>query len=259
MSDLLPPIAPVSPFAKVVVRSTDINLSFLLASDLGASYKIVYVVNIITRKQRLEPNVRLSPSKIDMPSLKRAIEGSIDLYDKQYMNLVKFDNVRAEFHFDHKKWLKDCLANVNPVTQYSRFSRTFKFKKRVPAMIRHGYTSVPFELFIIRKFKEYLEENHQAANWFQYLFPDEMRQRARKKISRMFDYSYDSQWNTMIIRLKTLYILGILYAVGIMAKKMTQSDIQSSYKRGLFAQDVKKNIKKFDREKWDKFMSRGFL
>ena len=63
----------------------------------------------------------------------------------------------------------------------------------------------------------------------------------------------------MTITLKSLYILGLLYAVGLMTKKMTKRDIEGSYKRGLFAEKVKKNVKVFDGKKWESFIKRPFI
>ena len=252
-----PPLSP--PSGKIKILPSDINMTFLNASDRGKNYKIIYVINIITKSQKLNPNLVLRTSFIDMASLKNAIMTNVDFYDKTYLNLEKFDNTKAEFYFDHDKWLDDCLGSSTPITYYSRFNRIFKLKKRVPLMINHDYTSIPFEKFVIRKFKEYMESKKKAAVWFKHLFPDEVRSRWRAGVSRMFDYTYDMQWNTITVTLKPLYILGILYAIGSMTEKMTKRDIQGSYKRGLFAQQVKKSLKQFDRKKWDKFKRKKFL
>jgi len=254
----MPPVL-TPPAGKIKIRPADINMSFLLAGDMGKYYKVVYVINIITKNQKLDPSLRIATSKIDMLSLKKSIIANVDFYDRSYMTLAKFDNTQAEFHFEHDKWLDDCLKNTQPITQFSRFNRVFKFKKRVPMMIYHDYTSIPFVKFVIKKFKEYMESKKKAAIWFKHLFPDETRRRWRQSASRMFDYNYDIQWNTMTITLKSLYILGLLYAIGAMSKKMTKRDIEGSYKRGLFAQEVKKNVKKFDRKKWENFIKRRFI
>lgn len=251
------PLAP--PVGKIKISPADINMSFLLAADIGKTYKVTYVLSIITKQQKLDPNIKLSPSKVDMISLKNSILANVDSYDKGYMNISAFDNMKVEFHFDSDKWLNDCLNNVSPVTYFSRFNRIFKLKKRVPAMISHDYTTIPFEKFVIRRFQEYMESKKKAAVWFKHLFPDEVRQRWSKGAANMFDYTYDTQWNTITITLKPLYILGIIYAIGLMTKKMTKRDIEGSYKRGLFAQQVQKQVKKFDRKKWEKFIKRPFI
>jgi hypothetical protein len=72
-SSLLKPTLPIEKYdSKVVVSKNDVNLQFLLARDIGKTYKVVYIVNIIPR-QKIDPMVPLSPKIIDMDSLKKSI------------------------------------------------------------------------------------------------------------------------------------------------------------------------------------------
>lgn len=251
--------APFPPGKQSILKA-DVNMTFLLAQDLGRVYKVVYALSIITKTQRLAPQTILTPSMINMFSLRNAILANVSEYDKKYMELIKFDTMKVEFYFKHEKWFEDALRGTQPVTELSRFSRTFKLKVRVPGMIFHDFTSIPFEKFIIRKFREYMEKKRTAAKWFRHLFPTEMRQRLQRSLAtRMFNFNYDIQWNTVKITLKPLYILGLIYAIGLVAKKLSKRDIESSYKRGMFAIQVKKHLKKFDRAKWEMYIRRRFI
>jgi len=242
--------------SRIKVSKNDVNLTFLLTRDTGKTYRIVYVVGILTKEQRYNPTLVLSPSKIDMISLKKAILANMFYSDLKYMELIKFTHKAAEFDFNVEKWLKDATANIRPKTEFSRFSKVFRFKAKVPMMVLTT-NSFGFNNFIIRKFKEYMDSKQKAAKWFKYLIPNELRKKVRSRVSNMFEYNYDIQWNSLTLTLKTIYIFALIYAIGLVAKKMTKSDISGEHKQKKFAKSVKANIAKFDRKKWEKFIMTG--
>lgn len=242
---------------RITINKNDVTLNFLLARDIGKTFKIVYTVSILTKYQRYDPNFVLSPVKIDMVSLKRAILNNILNYDLKYVKLVKFDHKLAEFHFDVDKWLEDCTRNIRPRTEFSKFSRTFRFRTRLPSMILQIPLNAFFDDFLIRKFKEFMDNKKKAAKWFKYLVPESLRKRARIRISNMFEYSYDMQWNVLTLTLKTIYILALIYAIGVTTKKLTKADISGQFKQQQFAKSVKAKIVRFDRTKWEKFVHTG--
>lgn len=242
--------------SRVRINKNDVNLTFLLTRDTGKTYRIVYVVGILTKEQRYNPTFILSPNKIDMISLKKAILANMFYSDLKYMNLIKFTHKIAEFDFNVEKWLKDATNNLIPKTEFSRFNRVFRFKAKVPMMVLTT-NSFGFNEFIIRNFKEFMDSKQKAAKWFKHLFPAELRKKVRSRVSNMFEYNYDIQWNSLTLTLKTVYIFALIYAIGLAAKKLTKSDISGEYKQKQFAKSVKLNITKFDRKKWEKFISTG--
>ena len=242
--------------SRIKINKNDVNLTFLLTRDVGKTYRIVYVVGILTRQQRYDPSFILSPSKIDMVSLKKAILANIFYSDLKYMNLISFTHKTAIFDFNIEKWLDDATRNLKPKTEFSRFNRVFRFKAKVPMMVLTT-NSFGFSEFVIRNFKEYMDSKQKAAKWFKYLIPEELRKKVRSRVSNMFEYNYDMQWNSLTLTLKTVYILALIYAIGLMAKKMTKSDVSGEYKQRQFAKSVKSNITKFDRKKWEFFVRTG--
>jgi hypothetical protein len=171
------------------------------------------------------------------------------------MKLISYSTNRATFEFDYKKWMNDSLRNVKPNNRVSKFEQRFKFKKQLPKMIQYS-ASMDFEKFMIRKFKEYMETNRKNRTWFEKFLPRGISGKIRKGISHMFEYTYDKQSNTIIAKLKDLYILGILFAVGhtidsnLRGKKLIDIDFEKS---------VKRKSKQFDRRKWESFIKKRFI
>ncbi len=187
--------------------------------------------------------------------MKDAIIAKIDSFDRPYMILKKFNIKSATFEFDYKKWMKDVLQGVRPNNRLSKFEQRFKLKKQVPKMIAFSVTRINFDKFIVRKFKEYMEKNHKSRSWFTKFLPNDIAGKIRLKISTMFDYEYDWQTNTIVAKLKPIYIMGILFAVGVAVDhKKRQSYVKIDFKKS-----VKRKSKNFDRKKWQSFIKKKFI
>jgi hypothetical protein len=203
------------------------------------------------------PSIPLNTNTINMSSLKNSIISNLKPFDRKYMILKDFSVRKATFVFDHKKWLKDSIYDGYSTTRLTRFARVFRLKKKVPFCIKiDSY----FEKFLIRKFKNYMEDKHKEGKWFKHLFPDTARTRLRGRIRSMFNWEYDPIWNTVTATLKPLYVLAIMYATGVMVNKIRKGDLSSPYKEKLFATKVYSNLKKFDYGKFDKYSRRkGYI
>jgi len=244
--------------SKIKLSSKDVGLDFLLAKDTGRFYEVHFALQINPKGHEIDPSVPLTPRNIDMSSLHKAIMNNIRPYDQRYMVISDFDTNKVKFRFNHEKWMKKATSGLTPKTKYSKFDREFKLKVAPPPMILTTHVRKPFEDFIVRKFLDWLESSHKEAKYFKYLFPNSIRSRIRTKARNMFDWEYDTQWNTVIARLKNIYILALLYATGEITKRLTSRNLQKSQKE-LFATKVKKNMDKFDRKKWEKFIRRKFV
>ena len=75
---------------KIKINKNDVSLQFLLARDVGSTYKVSFIV-MLNPRQRLEPGIMLSPRNVDMVSLREAIIAKIDPYDRIYMKIGNFD------------------------------------------------------------------------------------------------------------------------------------------------------------------------
>lgn len=193
--------------------------------------------------------------RIDMVSLKKALYSSLDSYDQNYFVIDKFGARVVRFRFLWKKWLNDSLNGIQPRSHMSKFEKTFKLKKRVPNLIAHNHTTY-FGNFLIRKFRQ-MTSNRKFDRWFKTFLSREMNRKIKTHTENMFEYEYNFQTNEVIARLKTIYVLGILYAVGEVVK-YNKNDKQP-YVKVDFNKKVKNKANKFDRRKWESFIKRKFV
>ena len=239
--------------SKVKLNKNDVHLGFRENRDTGGTFKLYYNVQIITRGRKVDPKKKLTPATIDMESLREAILSSIGKYDRKYLVLKKFDDRKAVFELDHEKYLKDATRSLRPTIKYSKFNREFKFKQAPPKEVLRNAIPSTYGDFITRKFMDWLEDNKtKQKKWFKYLIPKSQQSRIRTKFRNMFDWSYDQQKNTIVASLKNIYVVALMYAAGHGIKHLTASDMRKSQKE-LFSSKVKRNIKDFDRTRWQEF------
>jgi len=254
------PNIPQPIFKKIVLKKSDISKQFLLSSDMGRYYKVVFLLNIVSPIRERDPSKPLTPTTVDMKSLGKALVDGLNRIDKKYMKLYNYDTRRAEFRFDYEAWIKDSVSENSSITKLTRFARVFKMKVSIPDMILNDPMRDFFGKFIIRKFKEYMVTKNKENAYFKYLLPDVLRSKMRGKIRTMFDWEYDFTYNTITAVLKTIYIMAIIYAVGQMTKRINSNDVKNTRNQQLFTDRVKHNISKFDYGKFDKYSKRkGFL
>lgn len=252
-------VSPETYQSKVKLDKKEVNLSYLEAKDTAGEYKLTYIINLNLKGRKIDPKKKLSPATIDMESLRDGIISNIPSYDQKYLSLKKFDDRKAIFSFDHEKWIKDATKGIKPKTYYSKFDREFRLKVQPPKEILKESVSKKFEDFITRKFLQWLDDNkNQEKKWFEYLIPKREQRKMRVRFHNMFDWHYDSQWNKMIAKLKSIYVIALLYATGTAVKKMSSNNISKS-KKELFSTKVEKNIDKFDRKKWEDFTRKKFF
>lgn len=244
---------------KIKLRKNEVTLNFLETKDSNGIFRINYIVQLRLKGRRLDPQVKISPSVLDMQSLRDAILSNIPPFDRKYMILRKFDDKKAFFDFNHDKWLKDATKGMKGKTHFSKFDREFKFKIQPPKAVSRDRLTIKFEKFITRKFLDWLENKKSKQKvYFKYLIPAREQKKIRTKMINMFDWHYDSQWNRMVAKLKSIYIIALIYATGAMVKKLSRSNISDSQKK-LFSDRVKSNIKSFDKRKWEEFTRKKFF
>jgi len=238
----------------IKVTSNDISLNFIRCSDLNKEYKIVYSVMVSSPLNDFnDPRIA---SKVDQNSLKEAIFGAIYEEDKKYVVLENFSFRLATFKFLWKKWFDDSLVGVTPRTEFSKFERSFTFKKQLPRMVLHNFS--PYSnTFIVNRFREYTSER-KMHNWFDGFIPKDYQNKINIKLSNMFDYSYDYQKNALVLRLMNVYIFGILFAINAVVND-TQQSRKQPYIRIDFDKKVKDKAPQFDKKKWETFIRQRFI
>jgi hypothetical protein len=249
-----------TPPQKVRLTKNEVSLQFLMARDIGKTYRITYLLNIIPNRLERNPSIPLSPANVDMAALKNAIMNNVKAHDKMYMTLVNYDTRKAIFDFEHEKWLRDSVTDSGTTTKVTRFAREFRMKRPVPSMIMFDPMRTYFAPFILRKFKEFMDKGNKGAKWFKHLLPDAARSRMRSNIRNMFDWEYNFQWNMVTAALKPLYIMAIIYAVGALTRQLRKEHLKSVNTQKMFATRVYSNLKQFDYGKFDKYSKRkGFV
>jgi len=238
---------------KQKIKPSQLNMRLLYNRPVGKTYRVVQEI-ILANGNVFDPRP-IQMKNIDRRSFEDQIKKRIGAYDANYMKLVNYSTNKAVFDLDYKKWVNDALRDVRPSNRLSKFEQRFKLKKQLPKMIQYS-TSMEFDKFLIRKFKEYMETNRKNRTWFEKFLPREISGKIRNGISHMFEYTYDKQSNTIIAKLKDIYIMGVLFAVGhtvdskLRGKKLIDIDFEKS---------VKRKSKQFDRRKWESFIKKRFI
>jgi hypothetical protein len=237
----------------IKIAPKNVTLNFIRANDINKEYKITFAVTVMSHEHDFNsPSVA---SKIDMNSLKQAIMSNVYERDREYVILESFTFRFATFKFLWRKWFKDSLAGVNPHTHFSKFERVFSLKRQLPRMMIYHFSPYTGQ-FMVNRFRELTSEN-KMHNWFDGFIPKEYQQKINIKLSNMFDYQYDNQYNRMVLRLKSIYILGILFALGHAVNVAQQQ--RQPYIRVDFENKVRGKVKKFDRTKWETFIRNKFI
>ena len=212
-------------------QEPNITLQFLLADDLKRKYKIVFMVLGIEEK----PEKR---------KLRKAILDNISSFDRKYMILNNFNTRKAVFYLNERKWFNDALRGVRPKTELSTFSRSYKLKIKIPDMIKDDILMDNFFEFIKRHFKEWIDKKDRKIL-------KDFRLKTRRKISSMFDYEYDYQWNTITVRLKTIYRVGLIFGI--------RKTLFGRNRNFNFNKSVSQNLNSFNRRRWRKYVGRKFI
>lgn len=245
---------------RIHLKPEDISLSFLSSREIGNNYMVDFLIQLNPRQAIRDPSKVLVNSDIDMASLRSAIISKLVPSDKRYMLLKNFSTNKAEFHFDSNLWLKDTLNNVEPKTTLISFSKVFKFKIPLPTMILRDATRIDFPQFLIRKFKKYLDAQSKVHQWFKHLFPQGIKS-ITVKLPERFDYIYDYQTNSITLKLKTFWIMSLIYAIGEFSKIARERKVEKRLENPgkFFETKVKQQIPNFDVPDLKNFLSKKFL
>jgi len=238
----------------IEIKPSNINLSHVQSVDSGGDW--IVTMGVILFSAKYDFNDPADARRIDRLSLKKALFDSLDSYSQKYFVIHRFSSRIVKFRFLWKKWLNEALSGVVPRSHISKFEKTFKLRRQVPNLIAHNHTTY-FGDFLIRKFKQ-MTSNRKFDRWFKGFLSREMSRKIKMHTENMFEYEYNFQLNQIIARLKTVYVLGILYAVGETVKYQKNSNKQP-YVKIDFNKKVKGKANKFDRRKWESFIKRKFV
>jgi len=200
---------------KIKLRPSQVNLQFLSGRPAKGTYIVSH--SVIIQSIGAEP---IQLRGLNKKVYEDCLIKSTKRLDQKYMKLTKYTTTKATFEFDVNKWLKDSLYNVKPSNRVSRFEQVFKLKVSPPEMISYSVSKIHFDKFILNKFMNYMDKNRKSKVWFKNFLSNKMFSKKSRIISLMFDYEYNWQENKFLAKLKPLYIMGLLFAVGNTANKL---------------------------------------
>jgi len=239
---------------KIELGKNDIVLTFVLSRTSFDGFKILYTIRIQPMRMVMS-GTQIRASQIDKESLKQAIIENIDPSDIKYMTLKKFDTTTAEFHFEFDKWFEEATRGIKPQTYISKFDQEFRLKIQPPKVIMFDIGRNDFFGYIADKFKKWIIAKNKEKMWLGPILPKEFQRFVNVKLANCFDYTYDFQFNRFIVQLKTVYVLGVSYAVGMAINEIKNR--KSNAKK--FADRVNGNMNRFDKKKFDSALKGRFL
>jgi hypothetical protein len=239
---------------KIKLEKNDIVLNFVLSRSTFDGYKILYTIRIQPMKMVMA-GIQIRASQIDMVSLHDAIIQNLDSFDAKYMTLKKFDTLTCEFHFEFDKWFADATNGIVPRTYISKFDQEFRLKIQPPKVIMFDIGRNDFFNYISTKFKKFIINKNKEKLWLGHILPKDFQKYVNIKLAECFDYTYDYQQNRFIVQLKTAYVIGVSYAVGMAVKEIAGRKNNAMK----FSERVEKNSSLFDAKKWKEFVKGKLL
>jgi len=181
--------------------------------------------------------------KIDLPSLKNAILDKIG-EDARYFSVYNLEPGKCELLFDYKTWIIDAFKTIVAKNDFSTFSRSYRFTKQLPLVIRTDLNRHYFAPFFARKFKEYLRKEKAMKNFLETLIPDFVMDKMKNAAEHVLDYTFDFQSNSFRVGIKPEFIAPFVYTANQM---ITHT---KGFKMDLnFEKEVQKNIDMYTKNK----------
>lgn len=235
---------------KIEIKKRDVSLQFANSKDIGSTYKVEFFVNLNLGSRLEDPSTKLTMRNVDSVSLKRAILDNVTKTDEEYMDLVSFDTTKAVFHLKTDKWIQDTFKGVRGTKRITTFSISFKLKQQPPNMIKKDLLRSEWDQFVLRKSKQWVtEKKGREQRLLNIIFPKAVVKNINQRLSNMFDWSYDYRWNTLDAKLKSIWIIALLYSTAELTKKDSLRTLERQSKTRLFTSEVKKEL---SRKKHDK-------
>lgn len=239
-------VIPVIPTKEI---DYDVMLTFVNAKVSNGKYSFLFMNSLIS-KDITGNGVRAS--QIDMRKLQSKIMGKVDIKDLKYIKLREFSTSRVVFVFDIDSWLDDALRNSVGRVYLSKYDKEFRLKIQPPAMVRYYGIRVEFSRYVANYFKEYARKKPQQRNTLFSIIPKSYENIIKTHVSNMFDYEYDFQSNRIIVRLKTIYLTGLIFA----SFALTEKNLNIRQK---FEDMVNKNLSTFSSGKISKIIPNKFF
>lgn len=235
---------------KIKINKSDVSLQFLNSKDIGSTYKVEFIVNLNLKQRLDDPSTKLTMRNVDSTSLKNAILDNVTKTDEEYMDLVDFDTTKAVFHLKTNKWIEDCLKSVSGTKNLTTFSIKFKLKKQPPNMIKKDILRSEWDNFVLRKVKQWItDKKGREKRLLNIIFPKEVVSSISQRFSNMFDWDYDYRWNSVEAKLKSVWVIALLYTTAELTKKESLQKIQRQSNQNLFTTEVKKELSKMQRNR----------
>lgn len=232
------------------IENFDLTLTFINAKVANGKYTFLYMNNIISKDFSIG-SMGIRASQINFRELQSKIMSNVNKSDLKYIKLKEFNTSKSIFVFDIDSWLDDALKNVKGVVFLSRFDKEYRLKIQPPKMVMYYGIRPDFSKYVASYFKEYIKKKPNQRNVLFDMVPKNYENVIKTNTANMFDYEYEFQNNRMIVRLKSVYITGLIFSAFSLISKENQ--------KKSFDEMVKKNLSTFGKDKLNKIAFRKFF
>lgn len=228
---------------KIKLKKSNVSLQFSNSKDIGKTYRVDYFVQVMPNRNMEDPSIEINMRNIVASSLKEAIFSNLKKKDREYMDLISFDTTKATFHLKLDKWIKDATKGLSGVSDMKSFSISFRLKEAVPPMIQRDMIRTEWDGFVVRKIKQWVgEKKNRESRLLNVIFPKSIVNSINQRLHNMFDWSYDSRWNKVEARLKSIWVSALLYSTVELTKKDSLTKLRRDNKNNFFSSQVRREL-----------------
>jgi len=250
------PTIPQEPKQKLVLQKKDVVLNYINSRRFKNTYKFTFLVTILPIMMNFDnPTTRISARDLDMVSFRKAVIDNLKDLDKKYIEIHSLDTVKVEFVLS-PKWIDDATRNIKSTKLITKFSKEFRLKVQLPYMVRFYCAGLKeWKEYVVYEFLRKLD-NREIKTHFTFLG---LLKLALSKIpfNKMFDWSYDEQWNKITGTMKPAWILSMLYAVGAISNSTFNRNEKIDIKKASFLEKAERNKDQFKDIKWSNYVSKN--
>lgn len=232
------------------IEDFDVTLTFINAKVSNGKYTFLFINSIMSRDfSTLNMGVRAS--QINFKELQKKIMGKVNKTDLKYIKIKEFSTSRTVFVFDIDTWLADALKNIKGVVFLSRFDKEYRLKIQPPKMVMYYGIRPDFSKYVANYFKEYAKKKPSQRDTLFSIIPKAFEKTISVSIVNMFDYEYEFQNNRIIVRLKPIFITGLIFSIFALTKKEKE--------KKSFDDLVRKNLSTFSKGKLNTIVPTKFF
>lgn len=154
----------------------------------------------------------------NMTILKTKLNNWIKPSDRKYIKLESCNKQTSVFSFDIDSWLEDGLKNCRPYYDNLKMTRKYKMSVQLPYMVRVYGMETVYGKYISEHFKKALSKKPELRKNVFGIIEDITTKHLKMDSLKVFEYNYDSIWNSVNVNVNPIYISGIIGATVALQK-----------------------------------------